>query len=331
MSIVPTVIVMLLHFTTVASRNYIAGAIVALRSAMDTHPGSTSSICVHTINPLELEILRAHYIDIQFDSVAAILSSNRLVELENRYSDIELFSALKFFNLVFCRKRAHVVVHTDTDTLFLNPVFDLNIEPSLHAIEIFPHVQSPIPREGFEMSDLDLVQCGIINGGLIAVYWVHAAAQPIMEWLIYHVEHHCFVSKKHNLYADQTWLSLLPHLFREETRVSDDLSINVAYWNLIERSISRPDPEGAFIVNGQHVLKMFHFSGYQYPSQQLSIHIRDMSTAGQIGAINQLVTRYRQLLDEVHNTIPDLFARPSRYRRLGLRRRVVRRRALSSL
>jgi hypothetical protein len=322
---------MSLHFTTVASGNYVAGAIVALRSAMETHPGSTSSICFYTIDPLELEILRAHNIDIQFDSVATVLSSSRLAKLETRYSDIELFSALKFFNLVFCRKRADVVVHTDTDTLFLNPVFDWDVEPSSHAIEVFPHVHSPLAREGVGMSDLDLVQSGIINGGLIAVYWVHAAAQPILEWLTYHVEHHCFVSKRHNLYADQTWLSLLPHLFRKETRVSDDLSVNVAYWNLIERSISRPDPEGAFIVNGQHVLKMFHFSGYQYPSQQLSIHIREMSTADQIGAIKELVTRYRQLLDEVHNTIPDFFARPSRYRRFGLRRRVVRRRALSSL
>lgn len=287
-----------IHFTTAASLNYLAAAVVALESALITHPEASASIYLYSQTEIEIADLQRRIPHIRVDSNEAIIDYQVVRSMRNYYSDIEFFSALKIFNLKQNRLSAAQVVHIDTDTLFLERLFDNFGDFTEVCIQLVPHCQSPYPRSQIYMRDLDLIRSGTINGGLISFFTEHPVTDFALDWLLDHAQHHFFVSQRHGLYADQSWLSLLPTLFPDVIQIVKDPGINMAYWNLHERTLTGPDENMRFYVNTEHVLKMFHFSGYHYPSRELSVHVPKLWKLRYSTSLESLIDNYRTRIAE---------------------------------
>ena len=62
------------------------------------------------------------------------------------------------------------------------------------------------------------------------------------------------------MFVDQLWVNLAP-VFFDRVKVSRDPGLNVAYWNLHERNVSRKND--AFFINDKFPLAFYHFSSYR--------------------------------------------------------------------
>jgi hypothetical protein len=135
------------------------------------------------------------------------------------------------------------VVLLDADLLVL-----ADLGPLVHApgdVVVVPHLLGPARGPGAEAAELRLLQAGVMNAGVVAASNTPPGREFVAWW-----EDRLVQACRHDLAAgvhyDQRWLDLAPGLF-EGVTVLRDPGIDVAYWNLHERS--RP-------------WRLFHFSGF---------------------------------------------------------------------
>ena len=184
--------------------------------------------------------------------------------LREQYSPLEFNSACKVAALDY-----QLFSRNNEECLFLDP--DVVIYPAFaqflseqnSSFLLFPNTLSPQPTGEDSPSDLSLLVSGQINGGCIFARQCERV-KALLSWLRGKVDAYWFVAPAHGMYADQLWLSQLPYLFSDITKVSLHPGANVAYWNFYERFLREVNGE-VLTVNGEPLLYI-HFSGLQIPS-----------------------------------------------------------------
>ncbi len=147
-----------------------------------------------------------------------------------------------------------VCIYADADTLFLGDV-GIPIEAmGENAVLLTPHLMGP----SCDDEEHGLMMHGWMNGGVIAFARRHRDTRVVLDWLIDRISRRGFYATQYGLCVDQTWISALPWLFRDVTFVSSYPGLNVGYWNVAERPLSRVGEE---ILAGGSPLLLFHFSG----------------------------------------------------------------------
>jgi glycosyltransferase involved in cell wall biosynthesis len=122
------------------------------------------------------------------------------------------------------------------------------------GIALTPHVLTPIPDDGFEVSDLAVLRAGVFNLGFIGV---GAGTERFLEWWSGRLRRHCLSDPGNGMFVDQRWLDYVAAFFPHT--VVRDPGCNVAYWNLHERRLMHT--ASGFEVNGGP-LRFYHFSGF---------------------------------------------------------------------
>ncbi len=121
-----------------------------------------------------------------------------------------------------------------------------------------PHITAPIPEDGKQPGELDLMASGIYNLGFVAMAR-SARTEELLRWWQKRLHYDCVIDHALGYFVDQRWFDLVPNTFAG-TAVIRDPGMNMAYWNLHERTLSRDD-NGGWLANGQP-LCFFHFSGF---------------------------------------------------------------------
>jgi hypothetical protein len=247
------------------------------------------------------------------------------------YNAFELSCALKphFFRLLLDRG-ASAIVFTDTDTFFYAPVTDLAETAATVGLALIPHASRP-PAPGRVYLPLAHVEYrrfvgGLFNLGFIAV---GRSGEVFLDWWGDRLARDCLTEPAAGIYVDERWVDWAPVYF--DHVIVRDSSLNVAFWNLDDRTLSELD--GRPTVDGAP-LRHFHFAGFDpnYPDR-LSKYLDE---AGPPPAANPALTRlmheYAERLLASGST--ELRERPYKYgtsaggRRLGLRERAVYREAV---
>ncbi len=168
---------------------------------------------------------------------------------------------------------------------------------------VTPHVNSPMPADNRLPDDREMVTAGFVNGG----FWAARAnenTRRCLAWIAEKVTHYGFFIPDTNLYADQTWMSCLPWFFPVSVQVLRDPGLNVAYWNLHERTLSFEN--GVLFSNGERLV-FFHFSGYDPANPtQLTKHSRRELVNNDPAILRGLLLAYKSKLDEVILRFPDI-------------------------
>ncbi len=160
-----------------------------------------------------------------------------------------------------------ICVYIDSDIKFFGDVRPLVEKIEGCAVYLTPHTLAVSSRE----DEHGMMVTGWINAGFFALNKKHPAAVPILEWLIERISILGFSALHLGLFVDQIWLSVLPVLWHKDVFISDEVGLNVAYWNLDQRTLAR-DEKNKISVNHQELL-MFHFSGFEESDDGvLSIH-----------------------------------------------------------
>jgi hypothetical protein len=199
------------------------------------------------------------------------------------YPRAEVSIAAKPHLLSYLHDRNYAgAVFLDADILVLNRLDRLFQATTDHAVALTPHLVDSLSGSDRVARELNILQCGVYNGGFVGVSSTSAGRQ-FLAWWKDRLRKHCRHDLAQGSHYDQRWLDLVPSLF-DDVYIERDAAYNVAYWNLPERDA---DVRARF----------FHFSGFEPEKPQAITKYSERLTMKTVGPAATLFDRYVALLE----------------------------------
>jgi hypothetical protein len=230
--------------------------------------------------------------------------------MRSYYSALEFNAACKVLAIRHQLRQGHEsCLFLDADMLALGDFTAVFNATGGKDILLSPHAFAAYPDDGDLPDDLEIVQCGHVNAG-VAYFRNSPPALEALEWLCAQTRYNWFISPALGMHAEQQWFSLLPYYHREAVGVVEHRGVNVAYWNLHERALSRRgDTYEVVTKRGAEPLLLFHFSGFPVPSKgRLTRHSRRQFDVGTQNVAQELAGHYEDLVSRRRTELerPDL-------------------------
>ncbi|MBA4197794.1 MAG: hypothetical protein C0459_09590 [Chitinophaga sp.] len=187
-------------------------------------------------------------------------------KMSNQYTIIELNCAVKPFMAQYLIKEYNpeILIYVDTDIYFYQSLNTIEKQLETSSIILTPHYTTPINDKRLS-TERDVIRSGLYNAGFIAMK-VTDITKDFLQWWSNHLIDECYYNFAEGMGVDQTWLNLVP-LFFDEVIVSNNKGLNVAYWNLHERSLSIK--HNSVVVNENEPLIFLHISGYKFEMPEI--------------------------------------------------------------
>ncbi len=231
---------------------------------------------------------------------------NPLLQKTRQYFDVfELCCAAKSFLLEQTLFKAgyEKAILLDPDIVCYAPFDQVWSALEYTDLAVTPHTSSPMPGDGLLPDDREFVNAGFINGGFWAAKRSNKSKE-CLDWMIGKVSDFGFFLPQINLYADQTWMSCLPWFFPDSALVMRNPGMNVAYWNLHERTLSLED--GGIFSNRERLI-FFHFSGYDNKQPgQLTKHTSRKFSKNNEMILQKIIAEYNKQLVATTRKLPRL-------------------------
>lgn len=263
---------------TIATRSYLAGALVWRKTLRDTGSRIRGLVYLVDVESSELAHLCEEVTELCPEYAHGITEDIRSFDCANipdeagmrkRYSVIEYCTAIKpsIFLALHVELPKQVLHYFDPDIAAFGDLGSLRHFSSTHSFTVLPHMTTPT-EDPFLLSQIDVLRAGVFNFGYVG--WNPGfGGHEMVRWWQRRLNKDSRVALAEGIFVDQSWgvlLSASPH-----AGVFRDLAYNVAYWNLHEREIMWAESAG-YLCN-EVALQFFHFSGYS-PTRPdtLSLH-----------------------------------------------------------
>lgn len=240
---------------TICSINYLAQAKVLQKSLQETNPdfdfkiGLCDRLDKVKITPEKidgLDIVEVHTIGIPaFDAMC------------DRYDITELNTAIKpfYFSYFFELGLWDKILYIDPDIQFFDSLALVNAHLENSDILLTPHFSTPI-FDGKEPSEQKMFVNGIYNLGFLGLR-KSEQADAMLHWWKAKLEKECFMDIQNGMFVDQLYCNMVP-LYFKNVAIEKNAGLNMAYWNLHERVLSKRN--GEYFAN-EEPLVFYHFSG----------------------------------------------------------------------
>jgi glycosyltransferase involved in cell wall biosynthesis/SAM-dependent methyltransferase len=244
-----------MNICTIIARNYLAQARVLARSFREVHPDGNCTVLVIDdptgfIDPTEeqFELLTIHDLGLPgVERMAAI------------YDVMELSTAVKpwLLRTLLARPGVDSISYLDPDIQVFSPLTKIEEEAEAHGIVLTPHFTKPLPRDGRQPAEEDILIAGSYNLGFIGL-GAGRTADELLDWWSERLENDCVNDPENGHFVDQRWIDLAPS-FWPDLSLLRETTYNIAYWNLPTRTLEVAGD--SYRVDGEP-LRFFHFSGY---------------------------------------------------------------------
>ncbi|MBP5524680.1 MAG: hypothetical protein J6Y11_03645 [Paludibacteraceae bacterium] len=211
------------------------------------------------------------------DKVTSDVSDLDLVELDDswisnwkslayKYNVIEFSTSIKpFCFLSLFQKGYDKVIYLDPDIYVLDSLDHIYGLLDNKSIVLSPHY-CEIQESGFNgsVSEETFMADGIFNLGFTAIK-NNVVGNKIAKWWSDRLEGKCYADIYNALFVDQKWMDFIPAFFPNDVEISHHMGINVAIWNLHERSLIEKDGKywiENLVTKELFPLLFFHFSGF---------------------------------------------------------------------
>lgn len=276
-------------YFTICASNYLAQTLSFAESLKEFYPNGVLVVFLLD-DPEDLPNVDG----ILWQRASRVVGTSLWVELSVRYAILELATALKpyCFQELFANG-AQQVVYCDPDLIFYTrpkEIEDILTEGASGVI--LPHIVTPLPRDGEQADDLDILKSGVFNLGFLALA-ATAETAKLLDWWAGWLRTECWADPKTGVFTDQKWMDFVPCLW-PGVRILYHPGYDVAYWNLHERRLDIV--AGQWRVNDLPMV-FYHFSGYN-PNipNRLSKHETRHSQIPSGSALDQLLQDYVQRL-----------------------------------
>ncbi|MCM3879205.1 MAG: hypothetical protein ND807_03765 [Vicinamibacterales bacterium] len=184
------------------------------------------------------------------------------------------------------------VVFLKQESLVLGDLTSLFDAVGQRSIALTPHLLHPLDGADAIPRELNILQSGTFNGGVLAV-----ADTPVthrfLTWWAERAATHCRHAVADGMHYEQRWLDLVPALF-EDVHIVRDPAYNVGHWNLPERRV---------VIRGEAVLvddepcRVFRFSGYSPDEPAAVTRYSSRLTLENVGPAREVFERFRLELE----------------------------------
>ncbi len=241
---------------TICSINYINKAIIFFDSFKKNNPACEVFLILADRKITHQKIEDLKKLGIQILWVEDLGISN-LLQKAFCFDIIEFNTNIKPRALQLLLETYEKVIYFDPDICVFNSVQAVLDELEPYAILLTPHYLLPI-QDSQKPNDWELLKFGVFNLGFIAVKR-HPSTTAFLQWWSSRCLELGFYEPQSGLAVDQKWISLAPGFF-EGIKVSRNLGLNAAFWNLHERHLSFKDD--SWWVNQTTPLIFMHFSSF---------------------------------------------------------------------
>ena len=238
---------------TIVARNYLAQASVLANSFNEYNPEYPFHILVIDGDESDRNYLGP--------STQIVLPSDLPIKTFEWHAMAAIYDVMEFATAIKPKFLEFLLSDNTSSAIYLDPdiqVFShlgsIDAELSNTSVVLTPHCLFPIPRDGMETSEKTLRHAGIFNLGFVGV---SQNGKEFLSWWHERLQTEAVVDLANALFTDQRWIDFVPSLF--PCTILRDAGLNVAYWNLHERSL---EDEGNSIYVNSDTLKFFHFSGF---------------------------------------------------------------------
>jgi hypothetical protein len=143
------------------------------------------------------------------------------------------YASTPFFLSALLELGYESVVFLKQETLVLGRQTPLLDALARAPIVLTPHLLAPLSGGDGHDRELNILQSGTFNGGVVGVRTSDTATRFLMWWQD-RVFAHCAHAVADGMHYEQRWLDLVPAYFRD-VHVLRDPGMNLGHWNLPER------------------------------------------------------------------------------------------------
>ncbi len=189
--------------------------------------------------------------------------------LWKKYNIIEFNTSVKasYFKHIFeVYEHAEYILYFDPDILIFHSLKVLENEFINNELLITPHILSPIQIDGNSPSENLFLNYGLYNLGFIGVHRNCLVKDGFLDWWENRTLTAGFIDPGNGIFVDQLYINFIP-LFFKKVKILKHLGLNVAPWNLHERSIFTTT-NGYFIMPDNSPLYFYHFSSYRFSTPE---------------------------------------------------------------
>jgi glycosyltransferase involved in cell wall biosynthesis len=276
---------------TICSNNYVAYAKVLLESARRHHPEVNLFLCL-VDEKLEQTGLYPKYCELILANELNIPNFNSFAF---QYDIMELNTAVKpFVFLKLFRDGFDQVVYFDPDIEIFRPLESVFTALDSGASFILtPHLLAPAENDA-NPSDIVIMRAGIYNLGFLGCGH-QDETEGLLSWWARRLRYECINNQDAGIFVDQKFMDLIP-AFADQCKILRDLTCNVAYWNLGQRSLT--EQGGSWFVDGKPI-SFFHFSGVEPDNAKLlSKHTSSFRGDLMPAPLRSLLNHYFQRLND---------------------------------
>lgn len=278
---------------SICSINYIAKAMVLIDSYLDHHQEHNFYLILVDKKSDKIIIEREGLKIIWVED----LKIPNFAQYAFMYDVIELNTNVKPFAMKMLLQSHDAVIYLDPDIKVYSPLNVVFEALKNSSLVITPHYNTPI-LDGFKPDDIELMKFGAFNLGFVAVANCKEGIS-FLDWWSDRCLNCGFYEPQAGLAVDQKWVGLSPCFF-PSMKVLHDIGLNLAFWNLHERYISKKD--NGFYVNDVVPLKFIHFSSFDVKNPEAIAHKQNRYSAGSRPDFSVLCVEYaKNLLDKSNN------------------------------
>ena len=210
-----------------------------------------------------------------------------------KYDVTELATSAKPYLLehLLAKSGSEKLLYMDPDILVTGSLTPLFRKLDDCDILLTPHLDTDYPNDGLRPDDSHILKSGIYNLGFIGVRQ-STNTQNFLTWWQGKLVNNCVIDHAKGYFVDQKYIDLAFCLF-PNMEMYQEVTANVAYWNLHSRTISNRNNQ--WYVNDLP-MEFFHFSGFNpQTTNELSKHQNRFSFQ-ELHDLSRLFDEYGKLL-----------------------------------
>ncbi|WP_153796289.1 hypothetical protein [Foetidibacter luteolus] len=250
---------------TICSNNYLAQASILGKSLQQFEPGVAFFIflCDEKNSQIDYAALPANEV-VPVEDIEPELHN-----LVLKYNIIELNTCLKptAIEYLFTQRKATNVLYLDPDIKLYAPLTELYSEFQNFSILLTPHIYTPVPIDDKKPSENTFLVYGLYNLGFIGLK-NDSEANRLVAWWKEQTYKRGYFATAIGQFVDQLPINHVPVFFKG-VKVLEDRGLNMAPWNLHERSLKQVN--GSYYLNNGDKLIFFHFSSFMVDKNELPL------------------------------------------------------------
>lgn len=273
---------------TISSHNYMAYGLTCLLSAKKYN--NNCDVYYLVADDYKEEYYKEYKDVIEFVSLDGLdIEKEAIINMAFKYNIVEFNTAVKpkFYSYLFS-KGYDMVIYLDPDMECYYSFDKLINEYNEYSIIVTPHKLTE--KESELIEDSVFLNNGIYNLGFIAMNR-SKDTDAFLNWWDKKLRNQCFVAHEFGMATDQIWVELASTLFDGFCVIKDE-GMNVAFWNINERSVKKRDD---IYFSNNTPLIFFHFSSLSAKCSKEFLDKIESINPGFISFYNEHIDRVKKV------------------------------------